>query len=211
MAENTLYSLVQNSMNQSGNGKLPIGYTVSQYQSVLSALQKARQISTGETKTTQYQSGRTVIQKIYSILGETGFGAVDANTSFVDGRYQAVCVAKDYMSFVVDVTTPTGKKYTAYVSNKKDENCSNLSHIKAGCGATNNNPIFPAATEKNPDYYTGLESQSSPFEIGVGMDIGSFGLKFFQKFFPSIEWTDTKLKSLMAKQCIFAEILIQRV
>jgi hypothetical protein len=43
------------------------------------------------------------------------------------------------------------------------------------------------------------------------MDIGSFGLKFFQKFFPNIEWTDTKLKSLMAKRCIFAEILIQRV
>ena len=42
------------------------------------------------------------------------------------------------------------------------------------------------------------------------MDIGSFGLQFFQKFFPSIEWTDTKLKSLMAKQCIFAEVLIQR-
>lgn len=210
MTNNTLYSIVSKAMNQAGNGKLPVGYTVSSYQSVLSALEKAKSVNDNQKQFSSIQSGRTIKERIYTILGETGLSIVDSSTTFVDGQYQGVCVLKDYMSFIVDVTNTKGKKYTAYVSNEKDIKSSKFSHVNAGNGVIENCPIFPASYEKPASYYTGLESKDSPFKIGVGLDISNFGLKFFQKFFPNIKWTDKTLKDLMSKSCIFAEVLLPR-
>lgn len=208
MSEKSLFKLVNDAMGNNENNKILVGYTVSSYSGVLSALEKAAQ------KVAEAKAGvggavdgdnRTITTTRYSILSQMGLDGTDDGTGFVIGQYQGVCVFKDYMSFVVDCTKDDGKKFTMLVPVSKN---SNDTHINNGVGCISGNPIFPANTVKDKEYYRGLDGDSAEFKIGVGLSIGNFALKFFQKFFPNIEWTEQKLKSIAAKEALFAEVVL---
>ena len=208
MSEKSLYKLVNEAMGDSENNKILVGYTVSSYSGVLSALEKAAQRA-AEAKAAAGAAGggdtRTITTTRYSILSQMGLDGTDDGTGFVVGQYQGLCVFKDYMSFVTDCTKDDGKKWTMLVPVNKN---SNDTHINNGIGCISGNPIFPATTIRDKDYYRGLDEESSEFKIGVGLSIGNFALKFFQKFFPDIQWTEQKLKTIAAKEALFAEVVL---
>jgi len=91
------------------------------------------------------------------------------------------------MSFIVDANQGDGKKNTMYVPVNKNYNSV---HVNNGVGCISGNPIFPASIKKESNYYVGLEDENDTFKIGVGLDISNFGLKFFKRFFPQIEWSE---------------------
>lgn len=209
MSEKSLFKLVNEAMGDSDNNKVLVGYTVSSYAGVLSALDAASR-RVAEAKATGAAGGtggdtRTITTTRYSILSQMGLEGTDDGTGFVIGQYQGLCVFKDYMSFVVDCTKDDGKKYTMLVPVSKNSNDPNINN---GVGCISGNPVFPATTVKDKEYYRGLDDDSAEFKIGVGLSISNFGLKFFQKFFPNIEWTDQKLKTLAAKEALFAEVVL---
>lgn len=209
MAERSLFKIVDESQNSEDNkGKRLVGYTVSSYKGVLSALEKAKQYQKQDgTSSAAPVTGQIVREVNYSILGETGLDQDEEVGGFIKNQYQGLCIYKDFMSFVIDYKSSDGKMFTKYVSvNKNDDQ---NKHLSSGIGCIGGGkPIFPMTVKKEASYYSGLDSDTSTFKIGVGIDISNFGVKFFKFFFPNIEWDESKLKTLAAKECLFAEVLM---
>lgn len=206
MSEKSLFNLVNEAMGNNENNKVLVGYTVSSYVGVLSALKTAQQkISEAKGQTTTGDVGRTITTTRYSILSQMGLDGVDDGTGFIEGQYQGLCIFKDFMSFIVDANQGDGKKNTMYVPVNKNYNSV---HVNNGVGCISGNPIFPASIKKESNYYVGLEDENDTFKIGVGLDISNFGLKFFKRFFPQIEWSEQKLKSIAGKSGLFAEVVL---
>lgn len=184
-----------NSVMSNNDGKSMIGYTLSPYNDVLNSLQKAKD------ETQSFTSSR-VSNRSYTVLDSGNIDGKDDGSGFVINQYQAVVVFRDYMSFVVEYGSNEKSHYIVPV-------CKNPKNIQlnAGIGCISGQPVFLADGKKPIGYYKGLTGNES-FVVGVGIDIGNLGLKFFQKHFPDIDWKDNKLRSLAARKCLFAEVLL---
>jgi hypothetical protein len=103
MSKQSLFEILS---GEKPKGKVPIGYNVPSYSSVLSALQADKVIEIERHITAQRQAE---IQRTFSVLGSTSLpkgmdvnGFLFSNDAQRQPFYQALCTVKDYMSFPVN-------------------------------------------------------------------------------------------------------------
>lgn len=206
MADKSLHSAVDQLLKGRGEsrGKGMLGYTVSSYKNVLDDLEKS--LFKLEYTNTGAQAG----------LGAGGFSTANGlvitngftSTSTGVDMYQGQCAIEQYMSFVVKDSENNNLHVAVERPSKTD-----TSGMVSGITLTNTNPLFPAAG-CNKDHIDkcklGLGSETTPFYVGIAVDLAGFGVKFFQRYFNAdgVQWDLSKLRTLAAKKALMAEVFI---
>ena len=214
MAKKSLYSLVDSGLTQARQkGKTPIGYTVTSYQGVLSALQSIKTVY----KDVEVQGlAQNVGSRRYSILSELGLGGEATEGGFiVDGdkiTYQAECDLKDYMSFPIDYSLPNSATNSTrgYIAVKRPTETSYDSHLITGKTLQNTTGCsFPPALISDnvlTDMQDGIGTQLC--RIGVGISLSELALKFFVRYFGDFKWTLEIIQKLASQGYLIAEVLL---
>lgn len=203
MSKQSLFEILS---GEKPKGKVPIGYNVPSYSSVLSALQADKVIEIERHITAQRQAE---IQRTFSVLGSTSLpkgmdvnGFLFSNDAQRQPFYQALCTVKDYMSFPVNCQTSEGQRY-GWV--KVDRGAALTNGISQKSGVT----FPPSVLDENA--LTKLKESCTNLNIGAGISVGELGVKFFNTYFPDLKLTQAKLEKLVSKGFLYAEVLVPTV
>ena len=195
--------------------KRQVGYTVSAYAGVLSALQQAGIV---QKENEQQQNGLitgtaptySVSQRSWTVLGNKDINGADVveNGFFKSELNQAQVSLHSYMSFVVDVDV-NGKALRECVNcgikaNDHDGKCINSS------GGDLQYPPSEFTIDANKSCKEGTIDNGG-FVIGVGVAFEQLVLNYFKHFYSTSEWNVwdiDKLKNLASQRCLFAEVMI---
>lgn len=118
------------------------------------------------------------------------------NAGFVQGSSYAVVDLCAYGSFVVSVNDGSDEEKLGLVSVPSFE------QVEKGIDITSQKR-FLANVFNDASDYQGL----TYFVYGFGIDVKVFGLDFFSRYFPQIEWTHDKLIKLISRGCICCKVI----
>lgn len=206
----SLHELVSKISNDGKNRKV-VGYSVSSYTGVLSALEKAKMIQ-AESKGISYTSpAMSITSRSWTMLSNYG---IDNNANIMNNFYQSELnqvrvILRDYMPFVLDCKTDDGKIERTCV-NRKDY-----------IGYEFLNQGLSISSSQNPQFPPGEWSQSSlerckngtngdGFVIGLGVAFNQVLINYFKHFYPKMNWDVDNLKSLAAKGYLYGELMIPK-
>lgn len=219
MSEKVLYTIVSGAMSQgTAKGKIPIGYTVTSYQGVLSALQTTKIVykdivRQGTAVSGQLRTRRYTVLTQLGLQGQAGQG--EESGFIVNGdekTYQAVCDLKQYMSFPVNYKLPNqqqkqGRSYVTVIRPDRE-----TTHILAGktLSDSSGSSFPPALISDNTykDLCDTLQGGDSQCKIGVGISLGELALQFFKRFFGDLNWTLEAIEKLASKGYLYAQVLL---
>lgn len=217
MSKNLFSIVSENLQGALDNGKTPVGYTVKNYQGVLSALQKAKVVYNQIQKT---RVSTSIGSRRYTLLKQTGLEGADDDSGFIvhqnsnELSYQALCVVKEYMSFVVDYTVPNeeNKKARSWVGVR--DRPSKDSHALKGITLQSSGISFPPVEEDGINTITRMSQtlggDNEPCKIGVGLSLNNLAYNFMKRFFPQLKLTEEQIESLASKGYLNAEVLIPK-
>ena len=209
----TLAEKVSKAMNETK--KRQVGYTVSAYAGVLSALQQAGIV---QKENEQQQNGLisgtapnySVSQRSWTVLGNKDINGADVveNGFFKSELNQAQVSLHSYMSFVVDIDV-NGKALRECVNcgiktNDHDGKCINSS------GGDLQYPPSEFTIDANKSCKEGTIDNGG-FVIGVGVAFEQLVVNYFKHFYSTSEWNVwdvDKLEKLASQGCLFAEVMI---
>lgn len=199
-------------LNSSQSGKTQIGYAVKAYDDVLSALKKAKTVidrKVSGANATGGPHGQTIMRDYSTSVGDVWNEGDVNNNGFIftgDGQksYQGVTKICDFMSFPVDVTFQGQQTKTnpVVVPRPSEQKANSI------CLMGDRQP--PYQMDRKSIQLTQTKLGTSNYVIGVGVDLSTFGVQFFNTYFPQgkDKWTHDNLKSLVATKKLYAEISI---
>ena len=201
MAEN-LYNLVQNQM-KSDSGKTKLGYTVTQYSSVLGALQQSKfiikkivqQNGGGGTAGTFDSSSGLSFGAQYSTYGQQKFSIKMQSGTFWTDQKQGLCKVNSYMSFPVKMDTNT--YHVPY-----EKPFAQFQYGNTLCGKS----TFPPTLME----FVTNTSYTADYIIGIGLDFQRFVLPYFEHFYGAESgWKDKNdtIRNIAKERKLHAEIL----
>lgn len=194
--------LQQLASNESGKSK--IGYTVSGYDQVMSALMNARTVIENQIETVNDRvgpQGQDICLDYSKMLNDKMNSATSINGFlYVDKQpvYQGVVMINDFMSFPI---TQKNETKAVKVHRPNVEMCDSVCLTKM-------QPPCDLCMERVKHVSKLLGGENNPFKIGVGVDLSTFGVKFFSTYFKDFEWTHHKLKQLVSNEKVFAEVSV---
>ena len=202
MAEN-LYNLVQSQM-KSDSGKTKLGYTVTQYASVLGALQQSKFIikkivqqgggSSGTAGTFDSSSGLSFGAQ-YSTYGQQKFSIKMQSGTFWTDQKQGLCKVNSYMSFPVQMDNST--YHVPY-----EKPFQQFQYGNTLCGKS----TFPPTLME----FVTNTSYTADYIIGIGLDFQRFVLPYFEHFYGAESgWKDKNdiIRNIAKERKLHAEIL----
>jgi hypothetical protein len=178
-------SLVDLLKTQSGNGKLPIGYTVSEYKGVLDSLEK-------------YKDGMGEVRRVMGIE-RSDFSGV--STASYDKNGMSINLDQPVWKMNLDVTgscvVQRGTSYEIVKFPNENEEYS----TKLG-----NNNLLPMKLDRN---ISNNLPKDLKFSVGAFVDLGNMALEYFNKYYVSQGeyFTADKLAKLISSGCVSAQII----
>ena len=201
----SLYNLVNKTTGTSKQSKIQIGYNINGFAGVLEALKEAQKQMVSENDNNpifdRWTESSALNEKINAVVD--GF-VVDDKLNPETYRQQQ-CVVMPYMSFVISLVNESGETqlyYVPFTSNRTSLDCGNSVSSK------NKFPIAQITKEYCESSGIILGSMSSPFEVGIGVDLSESGTaeSFFERCYKEI-YVRGMAKKLAEKGLLFAEIV----
>ena len=186
MSEKSLFNLVNSAMNDDENNKVLIGYTVSSYMGVLSALEKAQQYS--EVSGTNVL-GMTRVD--YSSVGTMSYNSQGFSTD------PSIPVWK--MQFNVVGAIPVQKDNWYEIVKFPNDSVDSMNRL-------GNKGILPLTLSQ--DIANNFPYDN--FSVGAFIDLSNLAVKYFDTFYrkaDSESFDETMIAKLIASGCLQAQII----
>lgn len=183
MAKNTLYSLIDQAMNT--QGKTPVGYTVSSYQSVLSALKKAKE------EQSEIKKVMGVERIDYTFVGTSTYDNMGMSNNFDIPIWK--------MTLDITGSCPVQKDNWFDIIKFNNENVKYISRL-------GNTSLLPLSLDQN---ISNTLSSDLKFSVGAFIDIGNMAVTYFNKFYVTQgeKFTHNDIAKLVSLGCIHAQII----
>ena len=214
----TLHELVSQT-NDDGKNRKTVGYSVSSYAGVLSALEKAKAVvnntSEGQQGLSYGGSSTTYTSRSWTFLSNYG----NDNTTVIQNEFyqsdlnQVRVFLRDYMPFVLDCKKDDGTIERTCVGRRDYASCP-LLHGGISVSSSQNPQFPPAEWSQNnlSRCKNGIASSDNGegFVIGLGVAFNQVVINYFKHFYPNMQWTENNLKSLAAKGHLCGELMVPK-